>query len=186
LPPNWEIIFAKLEGQPVNAIESIEHHDLQIQKNILAPFMNEAVEEDKQATFLKSTRDIADIIADAFNHYAIPQLVDMNFSRFGDKYPQLVARRIGEWQDVRTLSFAMRNFVGAKLITPDETLETTLRDEMDMPPADVNTRREVSTPQAPEEPEAPEAGMPRQSQAANMRQAKTAGSSNVGRDVSGG
>ncbi len=130
LPPNWEIIFAKLEGQPVNAIESIEHHDLQIQKNILAPFMNEGTPEEEQITFLKGTRDIADIITDVFNKYAIPQLVDANFSRFGDRYPTLAARRIGEWQDLRTMSFTLRNLVGANLIIPDERLETSLRDEL--------------------------------------------------------
>lgn len=189
LPPNWTIIFAKLEGQPVNAIESINHHDLQIQKNILAPFMNEAVDEEKQTTFFKGTRDIADIIEDVFNKFAIPQLVDRNFTRFGDKYPVLSARRIGEWQDLRTLSFAMRNFVGANLITPDERLEESLREEMDIPPADVASRRVVATPQAvgaPEPPEPPRTGLPRQSRAANMSRAKNAGSSNVGVDSSGG
>ena len=183
LPPNWEIIFAKLEGQPVNAIESINHHDLQIQKNILAPFMNEPVDEEKQTTFYKGTRDIADIIADTINKYGIPQLVDRNFSRFGGVYPEIHARRIGEWQDLRTLSFAMRNFVGANLITPDERLEETLREEMDMPPADIDSRRVTAKPQAPG---APSAGLPRQSQASNMKQATNAGSSSTGNDKSGG
>jgi hypothetical protein len=48
---------------------------------------------------------------------------------------------------MRTRSFAIRNLVGAALITPDEMLEAQLRKELDLPMADLATRREVATPQ---------------------------------------
>jgi hypothetical protein len=92
--------------------------------------------------FLKSTRYIADYIADIFNMFVIPQMVDLNFRIGTDRgYPKLRARRIGEWEDLRTLSFAIRNLVGADVIRADDVLEGHLRKEMDLPPADQKTTR---------------------------------------------
>jgi hypothetical protein len=194
LPPNWELIFAKLEGQPVDALKSAVHHDLQIQKNIMAPFLDKPVGADEMGTFHAACRFIADLIKDTFNKYLIPQLIGYNLERVG--VPRLRATNIGSKVDLRTLSFALRNFVGAKLIEPDDRLETYLRDIADLPPKDPATvRREIATPQAPaggrqtvvRPPGTPVAGMPRQSQAASMQQAQTAGSNGrVGRDTSGG
>jgi hypothetical protein len=144
LPPNWEIIFAKLEGQHVDALKSAEHHDLQIQKNILAPFLDKS-EASLPEMFLKSTRFIADIVIDIINKHAIPQLVDYNWSRVG--YPSLKARRIGENTDWRTWSFAIRNLIGAGVVQPDDRLEAHARDEMDLPLKDESTVRVVATPQ---------------------------------------
>lgn len=140
IPSNWDIVFAKLEGQPVSAIESIKHHQEMIQINILAPFLNAPSSDVKtHDMFFKATRYLAATIANVFNKHIIPQLVDFNFRR--GKYPKLRARRIGEWEDLRTLSFALRNFVGAGLITPDDVLEAQLREEADLPPMDKATAR---------------------------------------------
>ena len=144
LPPNWEVFFAKVEGQPVNAMTSIEHHDARIRENILAPFLGDksgATKEEDLSLFLKATRFLADMVCETFNQYAIPQLVDMNFSRVGT--PKLVARRIGEQGDWRTLSFAVRNLVGAKLLTPDPALEAYMRNEFDLPMVDEKGREEM-------------------------------------------
>lgn len=151
LPPHWEIMFAKLEGQPVDALLSAEHHDKQIHANIMAGFMDSSyvTKEEDQAMFLKGTRFIADVIVGAINRYAIPQLVDYNWSRTGSGYPELIARRIGEQADWRTLSFAVRNYVGAGIIVPDDPLEDELRDEMGLPPRDPDTARVVDAPQNP-------------------------------------
>jgi len=192
VPSNWEILFAKLEGQPVSCIESIEHHNAQIMVNILAPFMSEAnISDTSTDMFFKSTRYLAQSVANIFNRHIIRQLVDLNFKR--GKYPKLRARRIGEWNDLRTLSFAIRNFVGAGLITPDDTLEAQLREETDLPPMDKATQRLVGVlaPQvddtegdsnSPKAPEPGRAGAPRQKAAP----AAKAPSPTKGRDASGG
>src|SRR5690606_25354998 len=39
LPPFWEVMFAKLEGQHVDALQSAEHHSRMIFQNILGEFM---------------------------------------------------------------------------------------------------------------------------------------------------
>jgi hypothetical protein len=192
IPANWEILFAKLEGQPVSCVESIQHHNDQLKMNILAPFMDTAnPDESSMDMFFKSTRYLADAVAEIFNRHIIPQLVDLNFSR-GD-YPILRARRIGEWNDLRTWSFAYRNFVGSNTITPDDPTEAFIRQELDLPPMDPTTQRQAPAPQGgdqnadggdanvPGQPKPPRVGPPRQSKPKAI-----VPRSNAGRDSSGG
>lgn len=156
LPPMWEIMFAKLEGQPVDCMTSIEHHDKMIARNILGQFMNADRTSDSAEqidVFMKSARFVADIVRDVFNKYCIPQLVDYNWANV-ESYPELRVRRLGDTVDHRTISFALRNYVGAALVKPDDELENWIRDEMDLPKPDVDTTREVATPQMPKQPPA--------------------------------
>lgn len=139
LPPLWEILFAELGGHPVDCMKSIEHHDKAIAVNILAPFMLNPSKTDEHDMFLKSSRYLAALICDTFNKHVIPPLIDANFTRV--KYPVLRARRIGEWEDLRTMSFTLRNLVGADIIRPDDVLEANLREELDLPPMDMATIR---------------------------------------------
>lgn len=144
LPPLWDLVFAKLEGQPVDCMKSIEHHDMRIKSNVLGSFLDHdgGSSDPNIDIFLKSTRYIADYVGDIFNSHIIPQLVDMNWVLGGQRgYPKLRARRIGEWEDLRTLSFAVRNLVAADVIRSDDPLEAHLRREMDLPVADPATSR---------------------------------------------
>jgi hypothetical protein len=150
LPPMWELEFADIKGSVVDIAASIDHHDNAIVRNVLANFVGtetSAAAVVQVELFLKATRFIADIIADVVNKFAIPELVDYNYPGVVG-YPTLGVRRIGETADWRTLSFAIRNFVGANIIAPDDPLEEWVRKEMDLPQADPDTTREVATPQA--------------------------------------
>jgi len=148
LPPNWEIYFAKLEGQPVDCMPSITHHNEMIMANVLAPFLTDSNQKKESLeTFYKGTKYVAETVSDTMNQFVISDLVEMNYSRV--KMPKLRVRRIGEWEDQRTQSFTLRNYVGASLIVPDETLEAHLRKENDLPPIDFETRREIVAPQDP-------------------------------------
>lgn len=148
LPPGWEIFMLKLEGNPVDALESIEHHNGAIRENILVNFVVEGAREEDLAMFLKASRFVADIVAETFNQYLIPQMVMYNWP-LAERIPKLRVRRIGESADWRTLSFALRNLIGAGVIIPDETLEANLREEMDLPALDKDTARLIATPQNP-------------------------------------
>lgn len=192
IPPMWEIMFAKLEGQPVDCMKSIDHHNMQIMANILAPFLEDSSVDPKSTDmFLKSTRYIALAICDILNRHVIPQLVDNNFVLGRDrKYPQLRVRRIGEWEDIRTMSFAFRNFVGAGAIVPDDPLEDFLRREIDLPPRDPETAREIvgvgddggGDPNAPQTPVPGRTSLPRQKGTPPIGPGKKS----AGRDRSGG
>ena len=210
VPQNWEVAFAELKGQPVDCLTSINHHDMKIKSNILAPFMDELTTSSGGSfdVFYKSARYIANTVCDTFNHFVIPKLVKANFARGGT--PKLRVRRIGEQEDIRTMSFSFRNFVGAGAITPDEPLEDFLRNELDLPKFDKKTARTIPTPQlavgshgeealagspdaksfdfnvnrpdAPGQPTAPQPGPPRQAKAGAPKMPK----SNAGKDTSGG
>jgi hypothetical protein len=199
LPPMWEIMFAKLEGQPVDTLKSIDYHDRMIWTRVLARFMaqNNTIKDDDRILFLQATRIVADVVMDVINKYAIPQLVDYNWARISG-YPKLRARRIGEQADWRTMTFALRNAIGAGAITPDDRLEDSVREEMDLPRRDPATARNQKTPQAapnaPEnangdktaagqvkKPEPPHVGPPRQT-----KPSATPPRNNGGNDVSGG
>lgn len=149
LPNNWEITFAELHGNPVSALESMKYHDDVMRENILAGFLgsDKVTKEEDLGLFLKSTRYVADGICDIFNKYLIPQLVDYNFEGV-KKYPKLKVRRIGEQGELRTISFALRNMIGAGVVRPDDVLEAYIRDLFDLPLADLETARVVAAPQA--------------------------------------
>lgn len=151
LPPMWEIEFAELKGQPTDAIQSINHHNNQIFLNVLADFMADTASSSNETTqemFYKATRFVAENVRDIFNKHAIPELVNYNWPNI-EEYPELRVRRIGDATDWRAISFAIRNFIGSGVLTPDGALETYVRDEMDLPGSDPLTARMQMTPQVP-------------------------------------
>jgi len=149
LPPNWEIMFAKLEGNPVDCIKSIEHHNDMIRESVLAGFLgsDKPTKEEDTSMFLKATRFIANSICDAFNMYLIPDIVKYNFDGVTE-FPKLAVRQIGEQADARVFSFALRNLIGAGVVRPDDKLEEYVREVLDLPEVDLATVRVVKTPQA--------------------------------------
>jgi hypothetical protein len=92
------------------------------------------------------------------------------------------------------MSFAIRNFIGAGVIQPDDELEKNIRDEMGLPKADTNTTRLVQSPQAgptgggptPTAPGLPRTGMPRQTPVGKQRNTQGLPKGDAGRDNSGG
>ena len=148
LPPMWDIMMLKLEGNMVNPIATAEHHNEQIGQSVLAQFLQPSAsasgstQENMQQLFLKAIRYVADIVRDVINKYCIPQIVNWNWGP-DVEYPELRVRRIGDTVDWRTISFAIRNFVGAGIIRPDQPLEDWLRNEMDLPAADESTSRVI-------------------------------------------
>lgn len=147
LPPNWEIKFAKLEGNNVDPLKSAEYHGRMIYENFLVNFTDKNPSTmhvgGSDETFMKGTRFIAEIIRDVINRYAIPQLYDWNYDEPETGYPELKVRRLGDTTDWRTMSFAHRNYAGAKILTPDDELENWVREEMDLPLRDPGTSREA-------------------------------------------
>jgi hypothetical protein len=188
LPPLFELEFAKLEGQRVDALASAKHHTEMIFQNVLAQAIYAAAEGDAQSMmelFYKSTRYIADLVRGVLNKYCIPYLVQANWGH--DRYPELKVRRLGDTAEARTVSFALRNLVGAGIIRPDDDLEDWSREIVDAPRSDISSLRQVAAPQAPKPPGASPAKPPRQAPAAGgMKQGTNAGAANTGTDQSGG
>lgn len=205
LPPGWELSMLKLEGNPVDCLESVKHHDDEIEKNIVAHFLDKTSSSNTEVLsdmFLKSVRYVADIVCETFNLYSFPRLTAFNYA--GAEVPKLKVRRIGESADWRTLSFALRNLIGAGVVVPDDRLEETMRDEMDLPEADPDTSRVVATPQSgpgsggpnnsgpagarptPTAPGLPRVGPPRQPPVNRQRNTRGLPKGDAGQDSSGG
>jgi hypothetical protein len=179
LPPMWDLEFIKLEGQPVDAMLSIEHHDKMIARNVMLEVAGDRKDDDK--LFLKNASFVAELFRDVLNKWAIPEIVQWNWGI--EEYPELKVRGIGNTIDWRALSFALRNMIGAGIIEPDDALEKFIRDEMDLPRKDPNSVRKQEQKQMPGS-GAPfnqnGGGKPKQSTAGGME--VNTGSSKVGRD----
>jgi hypothetical protein len=136
-PPGMSIGFLEPKGNLTNALESADHHDWQIAKNVLTQFINTAsAESGKQSgaqvdVFHKVMHYLTTWVADPFNHQAIPQLVDYSFKVKG--YPKLRVRRLGESADLRAFAVAVRNLVEPGLISAGPNTERYLREVYDLP-----------------------------------------------------
>lgn len=141
-PPGWEFGFKEVPGQQVDALESAQHHDIMIARNVLVQFINmgqgqgaggasgaRATSGTMLDMFLKSLRHVANLIADYFNTYLIPQLVGYNFEV--DTLPTLKIRGIGERRDLQMFAAALNNI--KDYLTIDDETERWLREEFDMP-----------------------------------------------------
>lgn len=195
LPPFWEVEFAEVRGQTVDILQSIDHHDTKILDSGLAGFVastpGATSTEELNSLFQASLRHVADLICEVFNLYAIPELISHNWKDV-EEFPELKARHIGQVADLRTISFNIRNLVGAKVIIPDDNLEDYMRELNHLPRRDPDTAREAETPQMPEgeeediegapnAPKPPRVGPPRQGPPSPKPQR-----GNAGIDQSGG
>lgn len=117
---------------------SINHHNREISKNMLAQFMelwnteswSRALSEDQSDFFLLGLTAVANHICDIFNRFVIPELVDYNFG--GDMYPHLKFWKL--WSvDYTKLSWALSSLASAWILSVDENLETWIRDTLDLP-----------------------------------------------------
>lgn len=148
------ISFVKLEGNLVDVLKSIEHHDNMIMKNVLVQFINQGTSVEggggsraggatQMDMFMKAMRHVATTICEAINLYLIPNMVSYNFDT--DQFPQLKARNVGEVKDLQMFAAALKNLKDADLISVDEETENWIREQFDMPQftgewADPNTR----------------------------------------------
>lgn len=139
LPPGWELEFARLEGQPVDIIPSIDHHNGMIMLNVMVQFLllglsgggGRATSGSHQDMFNKSLRHVATLVCEYINLYVIPQLVAYNFDT--DEFPRLQARNIGETKDLQQWAAAMANLAAQNLITIDLATEQWVRQVADAP-----------------------------------------------------
>ena len=153
IPPKWILRFLELPGQPVNVLESIEHHNGQIMLNTMTQFLllgisgaggGRATSGSQQDMFNKSLRYVANQICDAINLYCIPYLVGYNFTT--DKFPKLRARNLGETKDLQQWASAMANLKAQELINWTPETEEWVRNIIDAPlrpgtPAPTNVRK---------------------------------------------
>lgn len=140
LPFGFKMSFADIQGQPVDVMRSIEHHDGQILLNTMTQFLllglegsggGRATSGSHQDMFNKSQRFVGNLICDYFNLYCIPKLVAYNFPT--DKFPKLRVRNIGETKDLQQWASAMANLKSEGLVNYTAETEVWVREIIDAP-----------------------------------------------------
>lgn len=140
---------------------SINHHNREISKNVLAQFLelgntesgSRALSEDQSDLFLLGLTAVANYICDIFNRYVIPELVDLNYDT--DQYPHLKFNKLGNI-DFARVSTALSTLSQGGLIKTDDRLETHVRDLFDLPSREEvveKTQEEVPEAKPQEEPQ---------------------------------
>lgn len=144
-----KLSFADVQGNLVNALESAQHHDTMIMKNIMVQFLNSGLDSSgggrsTSATamdmFLKAMSYVANSICEAYNLYVIPPLVAYNFPT--DRFPKICVRGIGQAKDLTMFASALANLISKGAIVVDLETQNWIRRQFDMP----ETYTEEQTP----------------------------------------
>ena len=137
-PESIKFKLQGVEGQLHDIMRSIEHHDLQIVRSILAQFMNlgakttgsYALSQDQSSFFLMALQSVGRNICDTVNRHCIQQMVNYNWSV--TKYPKLTVSGLDN-PDVLAYAQAISQLVTATAIVPDTELENELRRMLKLP-----------------------------------------------------
>lgn len=138
LPDGYSFDLKGVAGQLHDIMRSIEHHDMEIARSILAQFINlgakdvgsYALSQDQSGFFLMALRAVGKNICDTVNRHAIKQLVDYNWDV--DRYPKLTVSGL-EHRDLAAYSKAVTDITNAGLILPDREIEAELRELLRLP-----------------------------------------------------
>lgn len=149
-PEGWEILFMDMQSHSLKDIgPSIDRHDRQITKNVLAQFLElgssgasggRAVSEDQHILLNQSIESVLDYIADTLG-YVVKTLVDLNFTV--DQYPTIKHGDVNQ-KDVKALADAVEKFVKAGVITPTEADEDHVRQLIEFPKLSDEDKQERS------------------------------------------
>ena len=125
-------------GKVKDIIKSIEHHDQQISRSILAQFLtlgsdgtgSYALSRDQSSFFLMALQSVGANIRDTMDRYVIKPLVDLNYNV--DHYPKLSHGSL-ETREIQKYAQAVSQMATSGIITPDLELENEVRTLWNLP-----------------------------------------------------
>jgi len=133
-PEGWLVQFLDNKANTLRDIEpSINHHDRQIMKNVLAQFLEigsagssgtRSVSEDQSRLFELAVQSVAKQIVTVLQNTVVRALVDLNFTNV--EYPTLRVGKISD-DNVPVISEAVKKFVDAGALHPTKGDENTIR-----------------------------------------------------------
>lgn len=142
IPAGWELKLLSTGGsRQFDTSKIIERYDTRMAMTVLADFLflgheqtgSWALSSDKTELFAMAIGAYLDMICEVFNRKAIPALIEMNHKNFSAaEYPQLIHGDI-ETQDLSKLGTFLKDMTGIGLITPDDELESYLREQANLP-----------------------------------------------------
>lgn len=142
-------------GGASDLMASVEHHDQQIARNILAGFLtkdgNGQLGASRTQTladmFVNALKGVANgISADIKAQIVIP-LCDLNFDMNGRQYPSVVAQDLDRL-DPGWIMESLVKLVGGQLITMDDDIEDSLRQTLNLPPLAEELKRTTKAARA--------------------------------------
>ncbi|WP_411815501.1 DUF935 family protein [Gordonia sp. SND2] len=125
-----------VQGNMPDLAQAISYHDSMIAIAGLAHFLNlsgggsYALASVQADTFAQAVQTHGEQIRDVFNAHVIEDLVDVNWGQ-DEPAPRLVFDDIGSQQDATAA--ALNLLVQAGIITPDQVVETAVRQRMNLP-----------------------------------------------------
>lgn len=142
IPIGWEVDMMDMKANSTkDIIPSIQYHDRQITKSVLAQFLelgandasgSRAVSQDHSKLFMLSEEATARNIQNTIQEQLIKRLCDLNFSEMPNGYPQLVFDKIGS-DDAATTADSLQKFVTAGVLTAGPEVEEYVRELLHLP-----------------------------------------------------
>jgi len=137
-PESIKFDLKGVQGQLHDIMRSIDHHDLQIVRSILAQFMNlgakatgsYALSQDQSQFFLMALQAVGRNVCNTVNRQGIREMVDYNWDV--KRYPKLTVSGLDS-PDVLAYAGAIGQLVTAGAIIPDNAMENELRRIVKMP-----------------------------------------------------
>jgi phage gp29-like protein len=136
-PENWVIEFMNMQAGSMKDTEpSINHHDRQIMKNVLASFMEigsagssgaYSASETQSAVFDKAVENVARYVVNVLQNTVVRALVDLNFT--DRDYPKLRVGKISD-DNVPVLSEAVAKYSAAGVLHARPADENTVRKQI--------------------------------------------------------
>ena len=132
LPSTVNFSLQGVQGQLHNTLASIDHHDLQIVRSILAQFMNLgaksvgsfALSQDQSSFFLMALQAVGKNICNTINQQVIREMVGYNWDV--KQYPRLTVSGLDN-PDALAYASSIAQLVTAGAITPDLETENEIR-----------------------------------------------------------
>lgn len=152
-PFGADMVLRGVDGTLPEALPSIRYHDEQIGRAVLAHFLNLGTQTGSWALgttfadfFTLSLQTLAQQIADTASQHIVEDLVDINFG-LSEPAPRIVFDEIGSRQ--AATATALKALADAGLISPDEILKQSVRQQYGLPPVDPNAPAVPVPPTAP-------------------------------------
>ena len=136
--------WAKVESNQKNLIPILEYLQHEIDKSILAQFLDlagsrsggsggsRALSEDHSQLYEKALEAIGNVVVDELNANLLQQICDLNWSDMPNGYPKLVYSNIGD-KNMSELGDVINKIGSVDMLTPDPDLENKIRQWLDLP-----------------------------------------------------
>lgn len=142
-PEGWEVSIMDMKAKSLKDMEpSINHHDRQIMKNVLAAFLEigsagssgtRSTSEDQSRLFELACKEVAENIIQAVQKTAVRLIVDLNFT--DANYPTLAVGNISD-ENIPVVTEAIEKLVASGILHPNATDENFVRKLVSLPQRD--------------------------------------------------